>query len=117
MAMSLAPPERLTSPSPQPNCFQPLDPSDVCASIPAFFIGRNRDGFWIVRDDKGDQGGVFLFKRSALAFARRASRPLGCAAIYPSGRIELDVENQGNPLVEYLRPLWRRLAVARDGET
>jgi hypothetical protein len=30
-----------------------------------------------------------------------------CATIYPSERFELDLENQGNPLIVYLRPLMR----------
>src|SRR5579863_7688452 len=85
------------SASSQPTCFQPIDSSVVNASIPTFFVGRNRDGFWVARDAKGEHGGIFLFRNSALAFARRASRPLGCATVFPSERFELDVENQGNP--------------------
>src|SRR5579863_484401 len=96
----------------QPNCFQPIDPGVVNASIPTFFVGRNRDGFWIARDAKGEHGGIFLFRNSALAFARRAAGPLGCATVFPSERFELDVENQGNPLVGYLKPLLRLTAFA-----
>ena len=33
--------------------FQPLDPDIVSEAIPAFFIGRNKEGFWIARDAKG----------------------------------------------------------------
>jgi hypothetical protein len=87
--------------------FQPLDPGIVDASIPAFFIGRNKEGFWLARDVKGQIGGIFLFQSSALAFARRNSWPLGCATIFPSGRFELDAENHGNPLIPYLWPLLR----------
>jgi len=94
-------------------CFAPLDPGVVSASIPTFFVGRDRDGFWLARDAKGETGGIFLFKRSALAFARRASRSNGCATIFPSERFELDVKNQGNPLVSYLKPLLRLVASAR----
>ncbi len=97
--------------------FQPLDPGIVNASIPAFFIGRNKEGFWLARDVKGQIGGMFLLESSALAFARRNSRPSGCATIFPSERFELDLENQGNPFIIYLRPLmrltmqvWHRLA-------
>jgi hypothetical protein len=93
-------------------CFQPLDPGIVNASIPTFFVGRNRDGFWLARDCKGETGGLFLFKRSALAFARRASRPFGCATVFPSERFELDVQNQGNPLADFLTPLVRWLTNA-----
>jgi hypothetical protein len=87
--------------------FQALDPGIVNETIPAFFIGRNKDGFWLARDVKGKFGGIFLFESSALSFARRHSRPLGCATIFPSERFELDLENQGNPLIVHLGPLVR----------
>lgn len=85
--------------------FRPLDPGIVSDAIPAFFIGRNRQGFWVARDVKGLVGGIFLFKNSALSFARRHSRPAGCAAIFPSHRFELDLENKGNPFVGQLGSL------------
>ena len=97
--------------------FQPLDPGIVNETIPAFFIGRNKDGLWLARDVRGKLGGIFLFESSALSFARRNSRPSGCATIFPSERFELDLENQGNPLIVHLGPLvrlvmrgWQRMA-------
>jgi hypothetical protein len=82
--------------------FQPLDPGIVSDTIPAFFIGRNKDGFWVARDAKGQIGGIFLIESSALSFARTNSRPAGCATIVLSERFELDLVNNGNPLVPYL---------------
>src|SRR6202046_5414308 len=118
VAMSLAYPgfskQLASTPTASPTCFQPLDPGVVNASIPTFFVGRNRDGFWIARDTKGENGGVFLFKSSALAFARRTSWPSGCATVFPSERFELDGENPGNPLVDYLKPLLRALIMLSD---
>jgi hypothetical protein len=93
--------------------FQALDPGIVNETIPAFFIGRNKDGFWLARDVKGKSGGIFLFQSSALSFARRHSRPSGCATIFPSERFELDLENQGNPLIVHLAPLVRLAAQGR----
>jgi hypothetical protein len=90
-----------------PTVFQPLDPSVLNASIPAFFIGRDRDGFWLARDARARIGGTFLLESSAMAFARRHSWPLGCATIFPSEPFDLDVENQGNRLIPYFRPLVR----------
>jgi hypothetical protein len=90
-----------------PTPFQPLDPGILNASIPAFFIGRDGDGFWLARDVKGENGGIFLLKSSALAFARKVSGRIGCAMIFSSERFELDLENQGNPLIAYLKPLFR----------
>jgi hypothetical protein len=87
--------------------FRPLDAGIVSDAIPAFFIGRNGDGFWVARDAKGRIGGLFLLKASAVSFARMQSGPTGCATIFPTDRFELDLANGGNPLVPYLRPLMR----------
>jgi hypothetical protein len=93
--------------------FLPLNSGIVSEAIPQFFIGRNKEGFWVARDAKGKAGGLFLFENSALSFARKNSQPAGCATIYPSGGIELDLENMGNPLVAQLRPLKRLAMLAR----
>jgi hypothetical protein len=87
--------------------FQPLDPSVVSEAIPAFFIGRNREGFWVARGVNRQIGGIFLFEDSALSFARKHSHPAGCAMIYPTERFELDLDNSGNPLVVQLGLLMR----------
>jgi len=82
--------------------FRPLDGDIVNEAIPAFFVGRNMEGFWVARDVNGQIGGIFLLKKSAVSFARRNCRPAGCATIFPSGTFELDLENEGNPLVAHL---------------
>jgi len=87
--------------------FQPLDPGVVSEAIPAFFIGRNKEGFWVARDAKGRMGGIFLLENSALSFAKSQSQPGGCATIFPSHRFELDLENSGNPLALQLGSLMR----------
>jgi len=87
--------------------FQPLDPGVVSEAIPAFFIGRNKEGFWVARDVKGRIGGIFLLENSALSFAKSQSQPGGCATIFPSHRFELDLKNSGNPLASQLGSLMR----------
>jgi hypothetical protein len=87
--------------------FQPLDDGIVSDAIPAFFIGRNSQGFWVARETKGRIGGIFLLESSALSFARTHSGPAGCATILLSERFELDLKNNGNPLVPYLGSLMR----------
>jgi hypothetical protein len=101
--------------------FRPLDPEIVSETIPAFFIGRTCDGFWIARDVKGQAGGIFLLESSALSFARKHSEPAGCVTIFPSKSIELDLANSGNALIPYLRSLiqlatrrWRRRSPASE---
>ena len=54
--------------------FQPLDPGIVSETIPAFFIGRNKEGFWVARDAKGRIGGIFLFENSALSVRTASQR-------------------------------------------
>jgi hypothetical protein len=93
--------------------FRPLDPGIVNETIPAFFIGRNKEGFWVARDVNGRMGGIFLLENSALSFARRNCRPAGCATIYLSERFELDLENAGNPLAQQLGSLNRLASRSR----
>lgn len=93
--------------------FKPLDPDVVSASIPAFFIGRNKAGLWVAREARGRIGGLFLFKKSAVDFANRQSKPSRCALVFPTETFELDIENRGNPLIvlaEGARRLFARLA-------
>ena len=90
--------------------FRPLDPDVVNETIPAFFIGRNRQGFWVARDVNGRIGGIFLFEISAVSFAKAKSGAAGCATVYLSQPFELDLENGGNPLV---RPLASLIRLAR----
>ncbi len=71
-------------------------------AIPLFFIGRNEDGFWVARESDGRTGGIFLRKRSALRFANRSAQPGGCATMFLTERLELDIANKGNPLVAHL---------------
>jgi hypothetical protein len=75
---------------------EPPDPSVLSEAIPLFFIGRNKDGFWVARDADGSVGGIFLLKRSALRFANRNTQPGGCATMFVSEGFELDIENKGN---------------------
>jgi hypothetical protein len=93
--------------------FQPLDPGIVSDGIPAFFIGRNKEGFWVARDVKGRIGGIFLLENSALSFAKTNSELAACATIFPSERIELDLENKGNPVVVHLGSVMRLTTLLR----
>jgi hypothetical protein len=93
--------------------FHPLDPGIVNEAIPAFFIGRNMEGFWVARDVNGQIGGIFLFENSAASFARRNSQPKGCATIFPSESFELDLENNGNPFIGHLGSLMRLVKRSR----
>lgn len=79
--------------------FQRPGPEDLSEAIPVFFIGRNRAGHWVARSADGKSGGLFWRKQAAIRFARQSAWPAQCATIFPSENIELDLENQGNPLL------------------
>jgi hypothetical protein len=71
-------------------------------SIPLYFIARNKNGFWVVREAAGRCCGVFLFRRSALRFARKSSAPAGCATMLLTERFEPDVHGQANSLFGWI---------------
>jgi hypothetical protein len=91
-----------------------LDPGVISDSIPAFFIGRDKSGFWVAREAKGRIGGLFLLKSSALAFAHAQGGRAGCATIFPHQRFELDLENEGNALAGRLARLVRAITGYRE---
>ncbi len=72
------------------------DASALSEAIPLFYIGRNKNGVWVVREAERRRGGLFLFKQSAARFVRRQSEPGGCAMMFLADSFELDVENQGS---------------------
>jgi hypothetical protein len=89
---------------------RPLDPDVLNEAIPAFFIGRNAEGFWIARERNGATGGLFLLKSSAISFAHRHAGDVACATIFPAESFELDIENNGNRLVGLIGPMMRGVA-------
>lgn len=71
------------------------DASALSEAIPLFYIGRNKNGLWVVREAEGRSGGLFFLKQSAVHFARRQSEPSGCAMMFLDEPIELEVVTQG----------------------
>jgi len=63
------------------------DPRVLSASIPLFFIGRNKYGFWVARAAEGRGGGIFLMKRSALRFATRTARRPGARRCFSASAL------------------------------
>jgi hypothetical protein len=75
------------------------DAEVISETIPLFYIGQNRRGFWVAREAERRSGGLFIFKRSALRFAQKKCAPIGCATMFVADAFELDIENEGNDLV------------------
>ena len=81
------------------------DLSVLSETIPLFYIAQNKYGFWVAREAEGRYGGAFLFRRSAVRFVRRQSGSAGCAMMFLNEELELDIENEGDRLVEPIAAL------------
>jgi len=79
-------------------------------TIPLFYIGQNKKGFWVVREAEGRSGGLFLFRRTAVRFAREQSEATGCGLMFLNKPLELDIENRGSDIAE---PLAATMDVAK----
>src|ERR1700692_4411177 len=91
-----AAPRRLLAASTTAQLPRRPDASALSEAIPLFYIGRNKNGIWVVREAEGRSGGLFFLKQSAVRFARRQSEPAGCAMMFLDEPFELDVDNQGS---------------------
>ena len=89
------------SPSPEPS-----------SRIPLFMIGKDSRGNWVVQDNQGSCGGLFVNRAEALKFAmfENGNRPQ--AVIMVPGIFELDMSRKAGP-ADHLRdnvPHLRQLA-------
>jgi len=69
-------------------------PSSRSSKPPAFFIGRDSHGSWVVQDDRGLRGGLFVDRTQALRFAlfENGNRPQ--AVVMIPGIFELDMSRE-----------------------
>jgi hypothetical protein len=69
-------------------------PSASCSNSPLFLIGKNSRGSWVVQDQKGLCGGLFVDRAEALKFAmfENGNRPQ--AVIMVPGILELDMSGK-----------------------
>lgn len=67
------------------------EPPSRCSALPRFLIGRNSRGNWVVQDQQGLCGGLFVNRTAALKFAlfENGNRPQ--AVIMVPGPLELDM--------------------------
>ena len=73
-----------------------IDPADCknpepCARWPLLFIGRNQRGKWVVCDQSGLLGGLFVSRREAFRFALGENGGRPQAIIMVPGLLELDI--------------------------
>ena len=80
-------------------------PSPQTSAHPSLFrIGKDRHGHWVVQDQQGLRGGLFVGKAEALKFAmfENGNRPQ--AVIMVPGVLELNVSNAphaAQPITSY----------------
>jgi hypothetical protein len=69
---------------------EPPSPKAV-ASVPLFRVGKDSQGHWVVQDQQGLRGGLFVDRAEALKFAmfENGNRPQ--AVIMVPGVLELDI--------------------------
>ena len=73
-----------------------INPADCknpepCARSPLLFIGRNRRGNWVVRDQSGLLRGLFVTRREASRFALGENGRRPRAIVMVPGLLELDI--------------------------
>jgi hypothetical protein len=72
------------------------EPGAICPAMPLYCICRSVDGLWIAREAGGCRGGTFLFRSSAVRFARKASGRTNPALLIVEGSYSLDVADEGS---------------------
>ena len=69
-------------------------PSPSCSRSSLFLVGRNSRGNWVVQDQSGLCGGLFVDRAEALKFARFENGNRPQAVIMVPGILELDMSAQ-----------------------
>ena len=79
---------------------------------PVFTVGQNRRGNWVVRDQKGVCGGLFVTRDAALRFVRAENGYRPQAVVMVSGNLELDMTGGAGAVSRHQasRDLQRRIA-------
>jgi hypothetical protein len=66
-----------------------------CAKPPLFMIGRDGKGNWVVQDQSGARGGLFVDRSEALRYVRFENGNQAVVAV--SGVLELDLTRKPTP--------------------
>jgi hypothetical protein len=66
-------------------------PSSKGAESSPFFVGKNSRGNWVVQDERGFRGGLFLDRIHALKFAKFENGGCAPAVIMMKEPFELDM--------------------------
>jgi hypothetical protein len=80
-------------------------------AIPLVAIGRNQAGLWVARDCDSSAGRAFIFKGSAIRFAKRMKGSSGCALMFVNDGLELESVPTGVNQLPRLAKIARTLVV------
>jgi hypothetical protein len=58
---------------------------------PLFMIGQDSRGHWVVSDQTGDRGGLFVNRTEALRYIRSENENHRCPTVTVAGVLELDL--------------------------
>jgi hypothetical protein len=77
-------------------------------------VGQDRRGNWVVQDQKGMRGGLFVSREAALRYVRSENGFKPQAVVMVSGGVELDTNRNGGGLlrVESVSDLSSRRRIA-----
>lgn len=67
------------------------------ATSPLYFIGRNARGNWVVQDQSGARGGIFVDRNEALRFAMFENSNHPQAVVMVPGIFDLDINHKQAP--------------------
>ncbi|WP_235976668.1 hypothetical protein [Bradyrhizobium archetypum] len=68
-----------------------VEPPSCNSTAPTVFVGRNRRGAWVVREQNGTFGGLFVTRAQALKYARFENGHHPETIVEVSREIELDI--------------------------
>ena len=66
---------------------------------PLFTVGQNRRGNWVVQDQKGMRGGLFVNREAALPYVRSENGFKPQAVVMVSGGFELDMNRNAGAVL------------------
>lgn len=69
------------------------------AQAPLYFIGRDSHGHWVVQDQQGTRGGLFVDRTEALRYAMFENGHQAQAVVMVPGIFELDLRAAGRAAV------------------
>ena len=67
---------------------------------PLFMLGQDSHGSWVVQEQTGTRGGLFVDREAAVRFIRAETGCKPQAIITISGILELDTGCNGNPALQ-----------------